>query len=73
MQLIPNRMEEHQLWCYAKGDRIYFQVSILSSQNIDALKEKIRNKAPNFFAGIDSKDLTLTKVLYMMTSMRTST
>ena len=64
-------MEEYQLWCYAKRDRVCFQVSILSSQNIDALKEKIYNKAPNFFARIDYKDLTLTKVLYIMISMRT--
>jgi hypothetical protein len=64
-------MEDYQLWCYAKGDRVCFQVSILSSQSVDALKEKICNKAPNFFAGIDYKDLTLTKVLYVMISMRT--
>ena len=64
-------MEEYQLWCYAKGDRVYFQVSISSSQNIYALKEKISNEAPNFFAGIDYKDLALTKVLYIMTFMRT--
>jgi hypothetical protein len=68
----PTKMEELQLWCCAEGDRTYFKVSIISSQDIDALKVKIYNTAPNFFTGCDPKDLTLTKVQYITVSMRTS-
>lgn len=62
-------MEELELWCCLEGDCSYFQVSILPSKNIYALKEKIYN-TQRYQNTVRVQDLILHKVRYIMMSMR---
>jgi len=62
-------MEELELLCYLEGDCSYFQVSILPSTSIYALKEKIYN-TQRYQNTVRVQDLILHKVLYIMMSMR---
>jgi len=64
-------MTELKLWCYVKGDTNYFKVSILSSQDIDDLKERIHTKKLKSFARCDASDLKLTRVRCIMISVLT--
>ena len=74
LQLQPTRRQmdelELKLWCCLEGGRNCFQVSILFSQTIHDLKGRIYLKAGNFFARArrNARDLTLTKVYYIMIS-----
>jgi len=61
-------MSKLELWCYLEGDRTYFPVYILPSQKIHDLKDAIYGKKDKSFR-CNAKDLTLTKVRYIMISM----
>jgi adenine C2-methylase RlmN of 23S rRNA A2503 and tRNA A37 len=62
-------MTELNLWCYVKGASNFFKVSILSSQDINDLQERIHAKKPNAFAKCDADDLKLTLVRCIMISV----
>jgi crinkler effector protein len=57
------------LWCYIKGDRNYFPVSISPNHNIHELKRRIYAEGDNSFVGCNVKDLNLAKVRYITISM----
>jgi len=61
-------MSKLELWCYLEGDRDCFPVSILPSQKINDVKDEIYGKIDKSFR-CNAKDLTLTKVRYIMISM----
>jgi hypothetical protein len=63
-------MAELELWCCIERDPNIFQVSILPSQNIYHLKKQIHDEAGTLQCS--ARELTLTKVLYIMIIMRTS-
>ena len=68
--LLPTTMAELKLWCCIERDPDYFQVSILPSQNIYHLKKQIHDEAGTLQCR--ARELTLTKVLYIMIFMCTS-
>ena len=59
------------LWCNVEGDNTYFCVTVQSTETIDDLRESIKKKKSNLLQGVDASGLTLTKVRYIMVSMRT--
>jgi hypothetical protein len=61
---------ELELWYCIERDPNLFQVSILPSQDIYNLKKQIHDEAGTLQCR--ARQLTLTKVLYIMTFMRTS-
>jgi hypothetical protein len=62
--------DPYELWCYIQGDHIYFPVEASSNVSIGKLKEQIFAEGTSKdFAGCSAKDLTLTKVCYIMISM----
>jgi hypothetical protein len=68
--LLLTTMAELELWCCIERDPNLFQVSILPSQNIYHLKKQIHDEADTLRCR--ARELTLTKVLYIMIFMRTS-
>jgi Crinkler effector protein N-terminal domain len=58
-----------KLWCYTEGRRDIFSISISPDRTIDDLKKQIYDEQ---VVGCGSAKLTLTKVRYIMISMRTS-
>ncbi len=62
-------MTELKLWCYIKGDTNLIRVSVLSSQYIDDLKERIHTEKPKSFLRCDAGDLKLTLVRCIMISV----
>jgi Crinkler effector protein N-terminal domain len=60
-----------KLWCYTEGRRDVFSISISPDRIIDDLKKQIYDEQVKSIVGCGSARLTLTKVRYMMISMRT--
>jgi len=55
------------LLCFIEGDPNIFRVSISPSHTIDDLKDEIYKK--KYSSSFDPKDLTLTKVRYIIVSI----
>jgi Crinkler effector protein N-terminal domain len=61
------------LWCYIEGQCDVFRIRASPNSVVEDLKEQIYNKVAPYFTRrrVDASDLTLTKVRYIVISMRT--
>jgi hypothetical protein len=69
LDIPPTMAELLTLWCYVKGHRTYFCVSISPDHDIYELKTRIYAECNNSLVGYNVKDLNLAKVRYITISM----
>ena len=65
-------MPDYKLWCYIEGQCDCFKASISLDDDVnvyDLKKGIFAEGSSKNFAGYSAKDLTLTKVCYIMISM----